>query len=229
MEPVRESRMSGLHPNRSLTSFCLLAAVATPILAFVTQFAAAPFYPGYSFTLLSGSMLGTHFSRAPWVFNAGEILTGFAAIAGALGLYQSFRRKTNILVSGIIAFSVACTGVLTLKAGMFPMPDPRHNSWGPLFNFIILIPFVMLIGLWKQSPSSGLRTYLISNIVFLLLLIPMTSWLGRGTLQRLIAVGTLFPVGVVGFFFWRELHGDRSGPSDSISPSPKSFSSPEPF
>ena len=64
----------------------------------------------------------------------------------------------------------------------------------------------MLIGLWKRSHSSGLRTYLICSVTFLFLLAPLTSWLGRGTLQRLIALGTLVPVGVVGFFFWRELH-----------------------
>lgn len=208
--------MRGLGPKRSLTGFCLLAAAATPILSLVTQIAAAPFYPGYSFRLQSVSMLGTHFSRHPWVFNAGEILTGFAALAAALGLYLSFRRKTNIVVSVLIVFSVACIGVLTVKAGLFPMPDPRHNSWGFLFMFTIIPPHLMLIGLWKQPRSLGLRAYLIVSIVFLLLLVPMTSWLGRGTLQRLIAVGALLPVGVVGFFFWRELRGGSTTMSNSV-------------
>ena len=75
--------MSGLHPNRSnrsLTSLCLLAAVAMPIIYFGTQIVAAPFYPGYSFSLHSVSMLGTQFSRHPAIFNAGEMLTGFAAL-----------------------------------------------------------------------------------------------------------------------------------------------------
>jgi hypothetical protein len=40
-----------------------------PVIFFGTQIAAAPFYPGYSFSQESVSMLGTHFSRHPWMFN----------------------------------------------------------------------------------------------------------------------------------------------------------------
>jgi hypothetical membrane protein len=207
--------MSELHPNRPVTSMCLLAAAAMPIIFFVTQIAAAPFYPGYSFSMQSVSMLGTQFSRHPSIFNAGEMLTGFAAIVGALGLYRVFRTKTNFLLSWMIGFAVACIGVMTLKAGMFPMPDPRHNSWGLLQNIIIITPALMLIGLWKQNHSSGLRTYLILCITLLLLLVLLSSLLGRGALQRLIAVGTLVPVGVIGFFFWRELHRGSSHPPNS--------------
>lgn len=210
--------MSGLHPNRSLTGFCLLSAVATPILAFVAQVAAAPFYPGYSFTLQSGSMLGTHFSRQPWVFNTGGLLTGIAALAASFGLYRSFRKRTNILVRALIGLSVACIGVMTMKASLFPMPDPRHNSWPLLFDFMLITPHLMLIGLWKKGQSPGLRAFLIFVIVFLLVLIPLTPWLGRGTLQRLLDAAILVPVGVVGFVFWRELHGGPTGPLDSISP-----------
>jgi hypothetical membrane protein len=216
MKPLPESLMSGLHPNRSLTSLCLLAAAAMPILYFSAQIAAAPFYPGYSFSQQSASMLGTHFSRHPWIFNGGEMLTGFAALGAALGLCRFFRTKTNFLLSWLIGLSVACTGIMTLKAGMFPMPDPRHNSWDFFQNLTIITPHLMLIGLWKRGHSSGLRTYLIFSVTFLFLLGPLVSWFGRGTLQRLIAVGTLVPVGVIGFFFWRELHRSSSDPSDSI-------------
>jgi hypothetical membrane protein len=219
MELMQESRMSGPHPKRSLTSFCLLAAVATPILALVTQVAAAPFYPGYSFSLQSGSMLGTHFSRHPWIFNTGELLIGIAALAAAFGLYRSFRGRTNILVSGLIGLSVTCIGVMTVKASLFPMPDPRHNSWGLLFNFMIITPHLMLIGLWKKGQSLGLRIFLLCTIVFLLLLVPLAPSLGRGTLQRLLHAAILIPVGVVGYYFWRELQGRPSSPPDSISPS----------
>jgi hypothetical membrane protein len=215
MKSLPERPMSKAPPNRSLTRLCLLAAVATPVLYFGAQIVAAPFYPGYSFSRLSASMLGTRFSQHPWIFNVGDMLTGLAELGAAFGLYRSFRARAPLLVSWLIALSVLSAGVMSLKAGMFPMPDPRHNSWGLLFDFIILIPFVMLMGLLKKRQSAGLRAYLIFSIVFLLLLIPLMPRLGRGTLQRLIAVGTLFPVGVVGFFFWRELHGDRrTGPSD---------------
>jgi hypothetical membrane protein len=214
--------MCELHPNRAFTSVCLLAAAAMPVLYFGTQIVAAPFYPGYSFSLLSVSMLGSHFSRHPWIFNVGEMLTGFAALGAALGLYRSFRTKTHALLSWLIALSVACTGVMCLKAAMFPLPDPRHNSWGFLLNFTIIAPHLMLIGIWKQSRSSGLRTYLIFCITFLLLLGLLTSrrnaisWLEDGALQRLIGLATLVPVGVIGFFFWRELQRGSSDQLDSI-------------
>jgi hypothetical membrane protein len=212
MKPLPESLMSGLPPNRSLTSLCLLAAAAMPIIYFGTQIVAAPFFPGYSFSLQSASMLGTHFSRYPWIFNAGAMLTGIAALGAALGLYRSFRTKTHILLSWLIGLSVACTGVMCIKAGMFPLPDPRHNSWGFLLNFTIITPHLMLIGLWKQSHSSGLKAYLILSITYLFLLGLLMRrrnsifWLEGGTLQRLIAVGTLVPIGVTGYFFLRELH-----------------------
>lgn len=206
------SLMSGLHPNRFLTSLCLLAAAAMPIIYFGTQVVAASFYPGYSFSQQSESMLGTRFSRHPGIFNAGLMLAGIAAIVGALGLYRSFRAKNHIVPSLVIGLAVACTGVLCLRSGIFPMPDPRHNSWGFLHYVTIVTPFLMLVGLLRQSHSSGLRAYLVSCMTFLVLLGLLIShrgpisWLARGTLQRLISVATLVPVGVVGFFFWRELH-----------------------
>jgi hypothetical membrane protein len=60
--------MSGPHLDRRITSHCLLAAAVMPIIFFGTQIVAAPFYPGYSFSQQSVSMLGTHFSRHPWIF-----------------------------------------------------------------------------------------------------------------------------------------------------------------
>jgi Predicted membrane protein len=191
-----------------------LSATAMPIIFFGTQIAAAPFYPGYSFSQQSISMLGTSFSERPWIFNAGETLTGVTALAAALGLFQVFLRKTNFLVSCLIGFAVACIGIMAVKAGMFPMPDPHHNSWELLQNFIIVTPHLMLLGLWKQGHNLGLRTYLLLSIALLVLLVPLSSRLGPGTLQRLISAGTLVPVGVVGFSFWRELRRktpDKSG------------------
>jgi hypothetical membrane protein len=190
-------------PLRSLTSFCLLAAAATPVINFHALLVAVPFYPGYSFSSHSISMLGTRFSRHPWIFNTGEILTGLAALAGAFGLFQAFRAKTRFLPSLMIALSVAIAGVMTLKAGMFPMPDPRHNCWPLLFNVIILIPFLMLIALLNRRGI--LRTYLICSIGLMMVLIPFKARLGPGTLQLLIAVATLLPIGVLGFFFWLEM------------------------
>jgi hypothetical membrane protein len=207
--------MRGPYPNRVITKLFLLAAAVMPVIFFGTQVAAAPFYPGYSFSQQSVSMLGTHFSRHPWIFNIGETLTGLAALAGAVGLYQVFRTKTHFLISVLIGFSVACIGIMAIKAGMFPMPDSRHNSWGVLQNFVIITPFFLLMGIWQRGHGWGLRLYLLLSVTVLFLLVPLDSRLGRGTLQRLITVGSLLPVGVVGFFFWRELQIGASDTRDS--------------
>jgi glycopeptide antibiotics resistance protein len=87
----------------------------------------------------------------------------------------------------------------------------------------------MLVGLLKQSNSLGLRAYLLSYMTFLILLGLLIgrggpiSWLANGTLQRLINVATFVPVGVVGFFFWRELHrGSPDWPHSIEQENPKS-------
>ncbi|MDX6712949.1 MAG: hypothetical protein QOH96_3965, partial [Blastocatellia bacterium] len=61
----------------------------------------------------------------------------------------------------------------------------------------------------------GLRLYLLLCVTLLFLLVPLDSRLGRGTLQRLITVGSLLPVGVVGLAFWRELQIGALDPRDS--------------
>jgi hypothetical protein len=104
---------------------------------------------------------------------------------------------------------------MAIKAGMFPMPDSRHNSWGVLQNFVIITPFFLLMGVWKRGHSWGLRLYLLLSVTLLFLLVPLDSRLGRGTLQRLITVGSLLPVGVVAFSFWRELQIGASDSRDS--------------
>jgi hypothetical protein len=89
--------MSGLHPNRPVTSLCLLAAAAMPIIFFGTQIAAAPFYPGYSFSMTVGKHARYSVLAHPWIFNAGEMLTGFAAIVSALGLEWTLSKYIRVV------------------------------------------------------------------------------------------------------------------------------------
>lgn len=192
-----------MNTTKTIEQTCLLAATAVPLILFVTQIVSAPFYPGYSFSRESVSMLGTHFSQDPWIFNLGELLTGISALAGSLGLFLAFRRVTPVLINSVIAFAVACLGILSIKAALFPMPDSRHNSWGLLQNFILIIPHLFLIGLWRERRRRALQIFLVLCVALLFLLGPLSSRLGRGTLQRLINSATLLPVGVVGFSFWR--------------------------
>jgi hypothetical protein len=81
----------------------------------------------------------------PLDFQCGRNAYRFCCARRSFRAVSVLRRKTNFLLSWLIGLSVACTGVMTLKAGMFPMPDPRHNSWGFLQNLTIITPHLMLI------------------------------------------------------------------------------------
>ena len=197
--------MTNFERRASLDRFYAIAALLVPIFYFGAQLAAAPFFPGYSFLRDSASMLGTMESHRPWIFNSGSILTGCAALCGALGLTLAFRRSTNLLLAALIGFSVAATGVLSIKAGMFPMPDPRHASWSFLSWLTIASPLLFLLGLWGRRGATAIRIYLGASIALTLFLMPFlmgragAEMLQPGTLQRLLAFAVFVPVGVVGY------------------------------
>ncbi len=205
--------------NKALTNVGLMAAVAMPILYFGCQLLAAPFYPGYSFARNSASMLGSPFSAHPWIFNVGAVLTGVAAILGAVGLYRAFRARANAVVASLICLAVFATGIMSIKAGVFPLPDPRHASWGFLVAFTIATPLLLLIGVWKEREKRALRLYLLASVGSVLLLFPFmgrmisTTVLQGGTFQRLFAIATFVPVGVVGYSF-RKKAASRLGRSE---------------
>lgn len=212
----------GLKPMNSSAQFKLIqaglaAAIAVPIIYFGAQLVAAPYFPGYSFAVMPASLLGTQDSQHPWIFNGGAILTGLAAFFAAYGLYWAARMGTGqgsgtgILLRWLIAAGVAANGVMSVKAGLFPMPDPRHSSWGALVAFMVLTPILLLILSWAQPDARVLKAYLVLSDLFLLLLVPFMmgiihlSWMPGGTQQRLFAVVTFCPVGAVGYFFLRRL------------------------
>jgi len=193
--------------HSSFAGLCLIAAVAMPLFYFGSQLAAAPFYPGYSFSRDTASMLGTSFSQHPWIFNVGAILTGTAALLGAIGLHGAFVATTNVVIAWLIGLSVAATGVMSIKAGLFPLPDSRHASWGFLVFFTIATPLLLLIGVWKRPNTNGLRLYLAASIALIVALFPFLSGMAHTTLlqpgvfQRLFALATFLPVGIVAHHF----------------------------
>jgi hypothetical membrane protein len=154
--------------NRPQTTLLPWATLAMPLLYFGAQLAAAPFYPGYHFATDTASMLATSASRHPEIFNAGAILTGIAGLAGAFGLFLGLRRAA-LWLRILIAIGVLSNGVMSLKAGLFPMPDPRHASWQFLLIPVLITPLLLLAATWRVL---GLRIYLLLNMVSLLCLIP---------------------------------------------------------
>ena len=173
-----------------------------PVIYFGTQLVAAPFYPQYSFSRDTASMLGTTDSYHPWIFNLGAMLTGAAGLVGALGLFRALRTVTWTALAALVALCVVANGVLSLKAGMFPMPDPRHASWQFLMPPILAAPLLLLVALWRQGVA--LRTYLLCNCVALMLMVPlmmhrMAAVFAEGTTQRLFALVVFVPVGVAAY------------------------------
>jgi hypothetical membrane protein len=193
-----------LNPStfRQATVWGLYAAIAMPVIYFGTQLVAAPFYPQYSFTQDTASMLGTTDSHHPWIFNLGAMLTGAAGLVGALGLFRALRTVTWSALAGLVALSIVANGVLSVKAGMFPMPDPRHASWQFLMPAILATPLLLLVALWRQGLT--LRAYLLCDVVALVLMVPlmmhrMAPLFAEGTTQRLFALVIFVPVGVAGY------------------------------
>jgi len=193
---------------RQVTLWTLYAAIAMPLIYFGTQLVAAPFYPGYSFSQDTASMLGTTASRQPWILNLGAILTGVAGVAGAFGFFRALPTVTWRALALLVGLCVLANGVLSLKAGMFPMPDPRHASWQFLMFPILAAPVLLLIALWRSGMA--LRMYLLLNLAALLLMMPvmmhkMAPVFAEGTMQRLFALVVFVPVGVAGYALVRRV------------------------
>jgi hypothetical membrane protein len=185
--------------SRPQTTLMLWTAFAMPMLYFGVQLMAAPFYPGYHFATDTASMLGTSASRHPEIFNTGVILTGIAGMAGAFGLFLGLHSTTARWLRIFIAMGLLSNGVMSLKAGLYPMPDPRHATWQFLLFPVLITPLLLLGATWRVL---WLRIYLLLDITFLLCLIPfmmhrMAPILPEGTMQRLFAFVTFMPVGVV--------------------------------
>ena len=183
-------------PTR-VQSLLLWAAVLMPIVYFGAQLAAAPFYPKYSFVNNMASLLGSAASRRPFVFNDGAMTTGILGLSGAVGLFLCLKRRSG-LWRALTGLCVVANGVLSLKAGMYPMPDPRHASWQFLLFPTVLAPFVLLLATWRFDVR--LRWYLIVDNLALLTLLPSVigvSSVPAGILQRLFALIVLVPPGAV--------------------------------
>jgi len=197
----------------------LWAGVAAPVVYYGTQLAAAPFYPGYSFTTQMASDLGSGSSTMPAVFNGGTFLGAFVMGVAALALPAAIREAGGRrLVGWLVGISVLGGALGGLNAALYPLPDPRHGSsplamiGGILFTFS---PILFPIALWRLPDASGLRRYLVANlVVFPILTVLMIGGPGLpgiggaldgvgGLLQRLGSATVFLPVGICSFALLR--------------------------
>jgi hypothetical membrane protein len=186
---------------------------AVPFLYYGVQLASAPFFPNFSFLGTTASELGSDLSARPWIFNTGAILTGIAALAAAFGLLCALRRLgTNLIVAGFVSVAVAATGLSSLWAGIFPLPDARHGGHPSLLFPMLALPFVMAVALWRLGVSGPFKAYLIATVALLLVLFPLLSGMTgldthayRGLIQRALALTVFLPIGVGAYVLMRRV------------------------
>ncbi len=198
----------------------LRLALLVPILYFAIQIVAAAFYPGYSFFNQDASTLGSPGSRFPALFNGGSIMEGILKCIVAWGFWRAFRQLGHPSIHAwLIPVVLVASGLASINAGVFPLPDPRHTM-SPLavLNIgTILLPLLVPLAVWRWCETRTVKTYFLVNILVFIALIPIMSGLIQrlsvmvgvelysyqqflnqyhGLLQRLAALLTLPPLGV---------------------------------
>jgi hypothetical membrane protein len=180
----------------------LKLGIAVPIMYFGLQLIAMPFYPGYNLLANAASDLGSPSSSLPIVFNLGAILTGLLTALSAYGFARGFQHlRVTPALAWPASLAVAMTGLSSVWAGTFPLPDPRHAE-NPMVIGLFMMPFIMAAALWKPS-SLNLKIYLLANILAFGLLaaimsgtIPVDQGAYGGLLQRILALIAFAPIGV---------------------------------
>jgi hypothetical membrane protein len=210
-----------MQPPRRIEPITLVSlgcGIAVPFLYYGVQLASAPFFPGFSFLGTTASELGSDLSTRPWIFNAGAILTGIAALAAAFGFLCALRSlRTNLILACLVSIAIAITGLTSLWAGIFPLPDPRHGGHPSLLFAMFALPFALTLVLWRLAVSWPLKAYLIATIALLFFLFPFMSGMTgldthtyRGLLQRVFALTVFLPIGVGAYVLRRRVNALRS-------------------
>jgi hypothetical membrane protein len=189
----------------------LLMGMAAPLVYFGVQIIAARFYPGYSFLRNTASQLGSDSSTFPAILNVGAILTGIAILFASIAFFlMLLRLGTAPIFVWLTALVMISFGVLGIRAGLFPLPDPRHSP-GLLGFSAFLIPPLFAAVIWKRDDAKAVKVYLIVNVILLVALIPVMSGMAglntqpyQGLLQRIAAMIVYLPIGVVACYLLRK-------------------------
>jgi hypothetical membrane protein len=218
MRPIRR--------GDGITLALLGAGIAVPLFYYGVQVAAAPFFAGFSVLGTTASELGSDRSTRPWIFNAGAILTGIAALLASIGFLRALRR---LGVASILAWppflAVAVTGASSLWAGMYPMPDPRHGGHPSLLVGMLAVPFALAAATWRVVSSRAYRGYLAATILLLLVMVPIMSGMTRldthayrGLFQRIFALTVFAPIGVAAYVLARRILASPPNPGPPHEP-----------
>jgi hypothetical membrane protein len=203
----------------AFTVATLRFGIAVPLLYYGVQLVAAPFFPDFSVLGTTASELGSDRSACPWILNAGAILTGIAALVGSIGLLRALRRLgAHPIVAWLALLVVAGTGLTSLCAGIFPIPDLRHGGHPSLLIAMLAVPFVLGFALWRLGVSRAINVYFVATIVLLIVMFPVMMGMIKldmhaygGLLQRIFALTVFVPIGVGSYELARRI---SSAPAD---------------
>lgn len=220
-------RMRQLYTDRIVLALKL--GIVIPVLYFAMQIAAAAFYPGYDFLTQDASTLGSPGSSFPSLFNSGAIIEGVIKCVVAWGFLRGSQGlEIPPRLAWLTSLLLLGSGLASINAGVFPLPDPRHTA-SPLavLNIgTILLPFVIPAAVWKLCEGQTVRVYFIANIIAFITLIPIVSGLIQiltvmagvewhwyqtllnqyhGLLQRIATFITLTPIGVATYLLTRRI------------------------
>jgi hypothetical membrane protein len=196
--------MQDLRRRDGITLGLLGLGVAAPLLYYGVQVVAAPFFPGFSFLGTTASELGSDLSTRPSIFNAGTILLGISALVAAFGFLRALLYLgAHPILAWLTSIDVAATGLSSLWAGIFPLPDPRHGGHPAFLIAMLLLPVIMATTLWTLGASRPLKSYFAATIGLLLVMFPVMSGMTgldthtyRGVFQRIFALTVFPPIGV---------------------------------
>jgi Protein of unknown function (DUF998) len=122
-----ERSIRGTMTTHKTTLWLLKAGIAVPLLYYGIQVAAAPFFPDFSFVRTTASELGSDSSPFATPFNLGITSIGVCSLIASIGFLLALRR-TNPILAWFIFLALAITGVQSVWAGYYSIPDPRHGG-----------------------------------------------------------------------------------------------------
>jgi hypothetical membrane protein len=214
--------MRHLRRSDGITLSLLGFGVAVPLLYYGVQVVAAPFFPGFSVLGTTASELGSDGSTLPSIFNTGAILVGIASLIAAVGFRRALRNLgAHPILAWLTSLDVAATGLSSLWAGIFPLPDPRHGGHPALLIAMLLVPLIMATTLWTLGASRPLKGYFAATIGLLLVMFPVMSGMTgldthtyRGLFQRIFALTVFPPIGVGAFVLARRILMEQDSKSE---------------
>jgi hypothetical membrane protein len=218
----------------SITLRTLYAGVAVPFLYFGVQVVAAPFFPEFSFVGTTASELGSDLSEQPAVFNYGTMLQGIACFVASIGFFLAYRRLgIHPILAWSTSIALAIAGLGSLRAGYYPIPDPRHGGHPAFLISVLSLPLLFTAALWKRGQAS-LRAYLVANLVLLAVMVPIMSGMSgldthtyRGLFQRIFALTVFPPIGVAAYVLARRIRALPETVSEYWQKTPVPFVPPD--